>query len=237
MASIAARLRAYRPSATVLEAQVAPARSGEGAGRLSRPGMKASQGPADFLGVMRQKRGAHDKTIKACCYDPLQSCGSLLCLSFCALVANDRIFGVFQMSRKQHENKAAGEAVGPDNALAMDSGALRRAAINAAMEGDQPLQQGRFQDATCFIPSIKAARYEEEGFAVHRSGADDAMSSAVLDLMEDDTARNRPPDMVMQDRSLDCSVRMHSSCPFRLNIQVCPWSGGHGSTAAKIPLG
>ncbi|CAL8470205.1 g9747 [Coccomyxa elongata] len=156
MASIAARLRAYRPSATVLEAQVAPARSGDGAGRLSGPGMKASQGPADFLGVMRQKRGAHDKTIK--------------------------------MSRKQHENKAAGEAVGPDSALAMDSGALRRAAINAAMEGDQPLQQGRFQDATCFIPSIKASRYEEEGFAVHRSGADDAMSSAVLDLMEDDTA-------------------------------------------------
>ncbi len=66
MANIAARLRAYRPSATVLEAEVAPARRGEGAGCMSGPGMTASHGPAGFLEVMRLKRGVHDGTIKAC---------------------------------------------------------------------------------------------------------------------------------------------------------------------------
>lgn len=65
LASIAAKLRAYRPSATVLEAEVAPARRGEGAGCLAGPGMTASQGPADFVEVMRVKRGAHDRAIKA----------------------------------------------------------------------------------------------------------------------------------------------------------------------------
>jgi hypothetical protein len=66
-ADIAAQLRAYRPSATVLEADMAPARAGEGAGSVAGPGLTASRGPADFLGVMRLKRGAHDRAIQVCC--------------------------------------------------------------------------------------------------------------------------------------------------------------------------
>ena len=38
-----AKLRAYRPSATVLEAELAPARQGEGAGTLAGPGMAGNQ--------------------------------------------------------------------------------------------------------------------------------------------------------------------------------------------------
>lgn len=91
------------------------------------------------------------------------------------------------MSKKQQENKAAGDAVSQGSNLPTDSTGLRRAAIDAAREGDQALDQGRFRDAECFISSTKSSRYEEEGFAVHGSSAGDAMSSAVLDLMEDDT--------------------------------------------------
>ena len=92
-----------------------------------------------------------------------------------------------QRSKTQQDNKAAGDAVSRGSVLPVDPGALRRAAIEAAKEGDRPLEQGRFRDAECFIASTKSSRYEDEGFSVHRSGADDAMSSAVLDLMEDDT--------------------------------------------------
>lgn len=95
---------------------------------------------------------------------------------------------MLQRSKTQHENKAAGDAVSRGSVLPVEPGALRRAAIEAAKEGDRPLEQGRFRDADCFIAGTKSSRYEDEGFSVHRSGADDAMSSAVLDLMEDDTA-------------------------------------------------
>ena len=42
-ADVKAKLRAYRPSATVLEAELAPARQGEGAGTLAGPGMAGNQ--------------------------------------------------------------------------------------------------------------------------------------------------------------------------------------------------
>ena len=70
MADIAAHMKAYRPAATVLEAQVAPARRGEGAGCLAAPGLVAAQGPGAFLEVMRLKRNAHDKAIRVCCLFP-----------------------------------------------------------------------------------------------------------------------------------------------------------------------
>jgi len=57
---IAAKLRAYRPSATVLEAEVAPARTGDGGTGASGRG-----GPQMFLEVMRLKRGTHDGAIQA----------------------------------------------------------------------------------------------------------------------------------------------------------------------------
>ena len=61
---ISQQLKQYRPSATVLEAEVAPARRGEGAGGLAGPGLTASAAPGDFNEVMRLKRLTHDATIK-----------------------------------------------------------------------------------------------------------------------------------------------------------------------------
>ena len=61
LAGIAAKLRAYRPSATVLEAEVAPARTGDGGTGASGRG-----GPQMFLEVMRLKRSTHDGTIRVC---------------------------------------------------------------------------------------------------------------------------------------------------------------------------
>ena len=59
------KLRAFRPAATVLETQIAPARRGEGAGALAGPGFAANTGPDAFLTVMRLKRSTHDGTIQA----------------------------------------------------------------------------------------------------------------------------------------------------------------------------
>ena len=42
-ADVKAKLRAYRPSATVLEAELAPARQGEGSGTLAGPGMAGNK--------------------------------------------------------------------------------------------------------------------------------------------------------------------------------------------------
>ena len=61
---IAQKLKRYRPAATVLEADVAPARRGEGAGGQAGPGMTASTSPADFQEVMREKRKHHSGAIK-----------------------------------------------------------------------------------------------------------------------------------------------------------------------------
>ena len=61
---ISARLKQFRPAATVLEAEVAPARRGEGAGAQSGPGMTASTYPSDFQEVMKQKRKHHGDAIK-----------------------------------------------------------------------------------------------------------------------------------------------------------------------------
>jgi len=60
LVDIAAKLRAYRPAATVLEAEVAPARTGDGGTGASGRG-----GPQMFLEVMRLKRGTHDGAIQA----------------------------------------------------------------------------------------------------------------------------------------------------------------------------
>ena len=64
MKDISQKLKRFRPAATVLEAEVAPARRGEGAGAASGPGMTASTHPADFEEVMKQKRRHHGSTIK-----------------------------------------------------------------------------------------------------------------------------------------------------------------------------
>ena len=42
-ANLRAKLRSYRPSATVLEAELAPASRGDGAGTLAGPGLMAFQ--------------------------------------------------------------------------------------------------------------------------------------------------------------------------------------------------
>ena len=88
------------------------------------------------------------------------------------------------MSKRERDSKGAeagSSGRGADNSRA----GLRAAAIQAAAHGDAE-QQGRFRDAECFIPASRDGRHEEEGFSVHAGGAD-AMSGAVMDLMQDET--------------------------------------------------
>lgn len=100
-----------------------------------------------------------------------------------------------QMSKKQQEDERA-------TALASvahcadgrpgQPGSSLQAAIIAAREGDPYLEQGRFRDASCFIPSSRSDRHQQAGFAVHGPSGD-AMASAVLDLMDDDAVCCAPP--------------------------------------------
>ena len=65
LADITQSLKNYRPSVTVLEAQMAPSRRGEGAGGTGAPGLTAASGPdGGLVAVMEQKRNAHDQAIK-----------------------------------------------------------------------------------------------------------------------------------------------------------------------------
>ena len=65
LADITQSLKNYRPSVTVLEAQVAPSRRGEGAGGTGAPGLTAANSPdGGLVAVMEQKRHAHDQAIQ-----------------------------------------------------------------------------------------------------------------------------------------------------------------------------
>lgn len=61
--SFAERLKSFRPSATVFEAQIAPGRRGEGAGAHGLTGVRASHAPGDFVEVMRRKREQHEPKV------------------------------------------------------------------------------------------------------------------------------------------------------------------------------
>ena len=65
LANITASLRAYRPSQTVFEAQVASARAGQGAGMAATPGMLAAAPHERNLEVMKMKRDAHSGAIES----------------------------------------------------------------------------------------------------------------------------------------------------------------------------
>lgn len=65
LADITAKLRSYRPSATVFEAEVAAARAGTGAGLTATPGVLAAAPHERKIEVMRQKRDAHAAVISA----------------------------------------------------------------------------------------------------------------------------------------------------------------------------
>lgn len=64
LADITATLRAYRPSQTVFEAQVASARAGQGAGMAATPGMQAAGVHERNIEVMKLKREAHRDAIE-----------------------------------------------------------------------------------------------------------------------------------------------------------------------------
>lgn len=63
LADITASLRAYRPSQTVFESQVASARAGQGAGMAATPGILAAAPHERNLEVMKMKREAHASAI------------------------------------------------------------------------------------------------------------------------------------------------------------------------------
>ena len=92
-----------------------------------------------------------------------------------------------QMSKRELDNKmgAKGAEEGTTGGYPSLAG-LRAAAAEAAVHGDA--DQSRFRDAECFVPTSREGRLEEEGFSVHRGGVD-AMSGAVMDLMDDETVR------------------------------------------------
>lgn len=88
LADITQSLKNYRPSVTVLEAQMAPSRRGEGAGGTGAPGLTATNGPdGGLVAIMEQKRNAHDQAIKVsihhnvliCKQGQLRLSGSLCC--------------------------------------------------------------------------------------------------------------------------------------------------------------
>ena len=87
LADITQSLKNYRPSVTVLEAQMAPSRRGEGAGATGGPGLTSANGPdGGLVAVMEQKRNAHDQAIKVSMHHHNHLCklGYFVCLTYIA---------------------------------------------------------------------------------------------------------------------------------------------------------
>lgn len=66
--AISQKLKQFRPAATVLEAEVAPARRN---GTIDSAASNSTTDPSNFHAVMKRKRESHDGTIK------VRSCRSL----------------------------------------------------------------------------------------------------------------------------------------------------------------
>ncbi|KAK9809034.1 hypothetical protein WJX72_008211 [[Myrmecia] bisecta] len=175
MAQIASQLKAYRPSATVLEAQVAPARRGEGAGSQAGPGVRAAGTGADALvEVMRVKRSLHDRTIEA---NKKRD-------------ATREAMASLQVDPVEaHCSHDGPGSSGSDEDESGDEGMLeerRRMAIEAVTSGEG-LADGRFRDADFYIGHRRGegTAGDEDDFGVQRGSAQE-MTGAVLDLTADD---------------------------------------------------
>ena len=64
MKAIAEKLKQFRPSATVLESEIARASR---SGAIDTVGMTPANDPSNFHAVMKRKRSHHDDTIKVQC--------------------------------------------------------------------------------------------------------------------------------------------------------------------------
>jgi len=187
-ADITAALRAYRPSATVLEASVAPsaaaARAGQGAGASAGVVFAAggTTGDARTADVMRAKRKAHSAAIAG------TRAGAV----------ND---AAIDAARARGPSAATVSALDAPTAAARLE-AARRAAQLAAEVGDGDFAGGaedgagplRFREAGFFVPTVKADAAAEAGFSVGGGGeagglgGNALLGGAVLDLMADDEA-------------------------------------------------
>eukprot|EP00892_Ulva_mutabilis_P001571 jgi/Ulvmu1/11414/UM075_0076.1 len=156
-------LKSFRPAATVLEAQVAANRKGEGAGFCAVPGVR-SAGVLGNVVVMAQKRAAHSTSITA---HHSAAAHRAATAASGAVLASD---GDPAAAAPAAEAAAPQQPLGPIVPDIVGSGGT-----------------GRFRDAEFFVAAERADRHAEEGYAVGDRGRG-ALHANVLDLTGEDGA-------------------------------------------------
>ncbi|KAL3143989.1 hypothetical protein ABBQ32_003797 [Trebouxia sp. C0010 RCD-2024] len=171
LADITQSLKNYRPSVTVLEAQMAPSRRGEGAGGTGAPGLTAANSPdGGLVAVMEQKRNAHDQAIKA-------NKRQKLMRSQTNTLTED-----FDDELGDGHHDTTDEAVSDDSGEEEEKGHQQAAAGFTLDLGAAPGGDTKFRDDNFYLGYDRGDnRYAEEGFAVGGRGED-----MVLDLAGDE---------------------------------------------------
>lgn len=166
LASITEKLRSYRPSATVFEHEVAPARAGQGAGSMAIPGISAASHHGRRLEVMKRKRETHEDVIEG----------------------RKRLAGFKSLhTQEEAEGQRTLEATsGLDDSDEGDAGASDQHDIahngvedtEYHSESDIEMDMGSGKAAVAAPGTGPTGRFREEGFFISHAPSDNASSIA-----------------------------------------------------------
>jgi DBP10CT (NUC160) domain len=138
-----------------------PSRRGGGAGHAAVPGVRAAPAHERAVEVMRAKRGAHGRAIRAHRSELSDRAGA-------TAAARDLASDV----------KDAAEAAGGGAGLAAD-------VLSGAGASGAELGTGRFREEGFFIAGERADRHEDAGYAIAERGQS-AIAAEVMDLNAED---------------------------------------------------
>ncbi|KAL4420282.1 hypothetical protein ABPG77_005622 [Micractinium sp. CCAP 211/92] len=247
LAEIAAKLKSYRPSQTVFEAEVAAARKGSGAGVMSLPGLVAAAPYERRLEVMKQKRQAHAAVIAAA--KARGEHGSRLAGAGAGDVTAGAAGGGEQ---QQREEGSDGEGY-----QGLEAGAGQRGAAGSSSDEEGAQQQQRSGGAASghkrkrqFVLEAEpqAGRYREAGFFISHTPeendasekfydlADGGFKDAVLDLTAEDADGMRAQSRVQYhwDKRSKKYVKLQAGETVKAGKRLKTESGAKGS---KGPTG
>lgn len=185
LADIAAKLRAYRPSQTVFEAEVASARAGQGAGLAATPGVLAAAPYERRIEVMKKKREAHAATIAAT-----------------ARRAGDgNSAGAIVRGAAEPPSTDSGSESDKEGAQAQPTTGKRRGGNNTPAGGDDfLLPRGALDGGSVPIPgSGPSGRYKEDGFYISHVPSGDPTAERFLAVGSGDQIRDAVMDLTAED--------------------------------------
>jgi ATP-dependent RNA helicase DDX54/DBP10 len=189
------RLKSFRPAQTILEAEIAAARRGGGAGHGAMSYALEGSKAKTLSKVMQKKRQAHDRII--------QASAKRLKDDIAAQKARGEVGDLQQRGTEEggpegqegadaEEEKAAEEGqkgeVGEEQEQERGAGREKRRSAASARSGNS----NQFRDEAFYVPSVPSARHADQGYSLGGTvGRSQAFDDMVLDLVPDDDDGDR----------------------------------------------